>query len=356
MSLFLILSVFAVPNAWRMNTSISGYGIYNYNLSTTIPQLGISGSGNIGIGLTSSNQKLTVVGNVNATKLIANSLGACTGRLRSTTNGTIFCDNLTLGDITDVNAGSGITVTGSTGPAPSVKANFVIVANKSWVSTLNSTLVHISGTETVTGIKTFSASTKVTNNFNATNYYIGNVSLKNCAGKLYTNAQGKFLCGVDAGTGAVTGAGVANYLAYWNGASSLTYNTYVYTDGRKLGFGTTAPNAIFHLINTSDTSKGILVNMTNSAVGSLTYGGYFITNSDSGYAVYGVATKTGSGLQARGGYYAIGYTGLIPVLTEALKEQQQMIISRNNTIVELSRKVDLQQKQIDELKKLVSKK
>ena len=55
------------------------------------------------------------------------------------------------------------------------------------------------------------------------------------------------------------------------------------------------------------------------------------------------------------GYKAIDYARLVPLLVEGIKEQQQMIASQKQSIDLLSSNDKNQQKQIDELKKMVEK-
>ncbi|UPZ18091.1 tail fiber domain-containing protein [Flavobacterium humidisoli] len=53
------------------------------------------------------------------------------------------------------------------------------------------------------------------------------------------------------------------------------------------------------------------------------------------------------------GFYTVNYTMLIPVLVEAVKEQQKEISASNATIKELQNNQAMQQKEIEELKALI---
>jgi len=63
--------------------------------------------------------------------------------------------------------------------------------------------------------------------------------LKNCNGKLYTDASGKVVCGTD--NAGVTGSGTVNYIPKFTGSTTLGNSAIYQTPEGNIGIGTTAP-------------------------------------------------------------------------------------------------------------------
>lgn len=203
--------------SWEINQTKTWGGIMTFGVSTNSTEitrhLAIDSSGNVGIGTTSPNEKLHVVGNIRGAALqVYDGLGA------------------------------GVTGVGAASSGGALR----LYSNGAVGLTLNTTgAVQLNdyGTGANTGTVAYN---------------------------LAVDSSGNI---IETAGGVVDGSGTANYVSKWSDANTLT-DSVIYDNGTNVGIGTTAPNAKLNVntnamgVTVSDSSGISLTNGTAAAAGA----------------------------------------------------------------------------------------